>query len=396
MPSPLPARSPQSTWKAYGEPLLAITVIIIATATVAIVVGRIAAGGVSDLSVMLDSARWLRQGADLYQRPRVSGPGWNLNLPATTLLFLPFSFLSDTAAFEIWTALSVGAFLLSARWIAREAGVGRVTPLAAALFISQPVAATLLLGQTTALLMLVLTAAWIADRHDRRWSAGLLLGIAVAAKPFLGVFAVYAVWRRSGSLAAGMAVGGGSSALLGLLVGGVAGYRSWLAALGQITWTAHRLNGSLLGLFTRLLSTTPAVMHQTPLVVAPQFVQPAWWAAIAVVSGIGIRALLTTRDRDRAWGVTLTASLLLSPLGWMYYAPMLAGPLLVVARKADHWTQVLLAAGYAGLLIPPMTLRGGAGATGVLLGSLSSLSLLILFAGAVRGATSPLQPQRLD
>src|SRR5262249_52442499 len=40
-------------------------------------------------------------------------------------------------------------------------------------------------------------------------------------------------------------------------------------------------------------------------------------------------------DVDRAWVLGLLASLLASPLGWLYYLPFVAGPLLAMARRGD-------------------------------------------------------------
>jgi len=171
------------------------------------------------------------------------------------------------------------------------------------------------------------------------------------------------------------------TALVGLLVAGVAGYRSWLAALGQISWTAHWLNASLLGLFTRTMTVTPDVLRMTPLVVRPELVRPVWWVSVAVVVAVAARALLRTRDRDRAWSVMLVTSLLVSPLGWVYYAPLATGPILGSAQRSSFWTRVVIAGGYALLLIPPIS-AAWLGASGTaLLGSIYNWALILLFVG---------------
>src|SRR5262249_18015726 len=160
-------------------------------------------------------------------------------------------------ALRVWTAIAIAAYALAAFWIAREVAPGRMVTVAAAVVLSQPAITSLLLGQIGAVLMLLVTAAWIADRRNRPWLAGSLIGVAIGAKPFLIVFAAYAIWRRSRPLALGMAGGVAAVAAAGILAAGVDGFRSWLAALGQISWSAHVANGSLHGLLTRTLSTTP-------------------------------------------------------------------------------------------------------------------------------------------
>lgn len=375
------AHARPSWWALYAEPVLGILGCIVVLGTFA-AVGRIADTRPNDFTVFLESARWLRQGADLYQRPLQSGPGYNLNTPAAILLFVPFSYLPDALALRLWTVLAIAAYTLAAWWIARAAAPGRMVSVAATVLLCQGAISSLLLGHLGAPLMLLVTAAWVADRGDRLFRGGLLIGVAVGAKPFLAVVGAYAIWRRSRALAAGLGTGFALVVVAGLALGGMSAYRSWFAALGTISWTGHVLNGSVLGLLTRTLSATPIVLHATPVVDAPQLVQPLWWVSVAAVAAIGGRALLRTRDRDAAWALVLVASLLASPLGWVYYAPIAAAPLVAVALKAStSIVRAMMAAGYACLLIPPAGSTGGVGT--LVHGSIYTWGLLLLFAGVV-------------
>ena len=374
------ARARLSWWALYGEPVLGILALAVAASTFA-AVSEIADTAPNDFTVFLESARWLRHGGDLYQRPLQSGPGYNLNTPAVVLAFVPLSFLSDAWALRLWTALALAAYALAAYWIARALAPGRTVSLAGAILLSQPAIASLLLGQIGAVLMLAITAAWLADRDDRPLPAGLLLGVAIGAKPFLIVLAGYAVWRRSRALAAGLTAGVLGVTMVGVAAAGLAGFRSWLGAIGQISWSAHVANASLHGLLTRTLSTTPDILHATPLAVRPELVQPLWWASVALVCFVCVRALVRTRSRDTAWALLLVGSLLVSPLGWVYYGTIFAGPLLAVAVSATGRARILIAAGYACLLVPPL-LVPALGAIGVLvLGSIYAWGFLLLFIG---------------
>ena len=133
----------------------------------------------------------------------------------------------------------LAAYLLASYWIARSIAPGRTASIAAAVFLSQPAITSLLLGQMGGVLMLLLTACWLADRRDRPFLSGVLLGIAIAAKPFLIVCATYAVWRRSRPLAMGLAAGIAGVVAVGLAAAGAAGVRAWVDAIGQISWSAH-------------------------------------------------------------------------------------------------------------------------------------------------------------
>jgi len=390
------ARARPSAWVLYVEPVIGILALAVAMSTFA-AVATIADTAPNDFTVFLESARWLRQGADLYQAPTRPGPGYNLNPPAAVLLFVPFSFLPDPIALYIWTALAMGAFVLASYWIAREVLPGRTVSIAGAIFLSQPAIMSLLLGQIGALMMLLVTAAWIADRKDRPVLAGALLGIAIGAKPFLALFAVYAVWRRSLALAAGMAAGIAGTIALGVMAAGSAGFQSWRAAIEQITWSAHVANASLLALITRTLSVTPAILHATPVVDRPDLVQPLWWSSLVVVCAVTAATLLWTRSRDKVWAILLIASLLVSPLGWVYYATMFVGPLLAVARTASRRAQFVIAAGCACLNIPPNTMPSLGTAGIVFFGSVYAWGFLLLFAGVAmserRSVNRTVQPR---
>ena len=50
----------------------------------------------------------------------------------------------------------------------------------------------------------------------------------------------------------------------------------------------------------------------------------------------------------------LVVSLLVSPLGWSYYVPLAAGPLLATVRHSSVWSRVAIALGYVCVLaVPP-------------------------------------------
>ena len=391
-----PPRSHPTAWVLYAEPVIGILGIAVAMSTFA-AVSAIANTAPNDFTVFLESARWLRQGADPYQPPLRPGPGYNLNPPAAVVLFVPFSFLPDSIALAVWTALAIGAYVLAAHWIAREVMPGRTVSIAGAIFLSQPAIMSLLLGQIGGPMMLLLTAAWIADRRERPLAAGALLGIAIGAKPFLLIFAAYALWRRSAAFASGLAAGIAGMVTLGVAAAGVAGFRSWVGAIEQITWSAHVANASLLALLTRTLSVTPEILHATPLTVRPDLVQPLWWTSVAIVGATTAVILLRTRNRDQAWAILLIASLLVSPLGWVYYATMFVGPLLAVAMKAPRSAQVVIAVGSACLNVPPMSMPS-LGRAGVLVfGSIYAWGFLLLFAGVAvsdrRSANRTVQPR---
>lgn len=345
------ARDRVSWYTLYAEPVACIVAVVSVVLVFAIAANT---RRPADFNVFWDSARWYRLGLDPYTGgpPRL-GSGYNLNAPAALLVFLPFSFLPIVPAFLAWTALEVVAYVIAAHWIARAIAPGRTLAIAAAVLASQATFSALHLGQPTALLMLTITAAWLADRDDRPWRAGLLLGVAIAFKLWLAVFLGYALWRRSRPFLVRLFAGIGVVTLAGFVVAGSSGYRSWIGVLRAVTWTPHLSNASLLGLITRELTVLPDwIVGFTPIAHRPEWVRPIWIAAVAVVVAVAAHAGWRMRDRDRAWAITLLAGILISPLGWVYYAPLLTGPLLALGLRSSRDTRAWLVAGYICFLVP--------------------------------------------
>jgi hypothetical protein len=88
------------------------------------------------------------------------------------------------------------------------------------------------------------------------------------------------------------------------------------------------MNASLLGWVTRASSPSPRL---TPLVEGGEAAYVMW--AVTAVIGLGLTTWSVYRrrmDADRSLALLAVASLLFSPLGWVYYAWFLVPPLLAL------------------------------------------------------------------
>jgi hypothetical protein len=303
----------------------------------------------TDFYTFLDSARAYLAGLNPYAVPLRLGMGHNLNPPATLILFLPFAPLEEHAAFLAWTAINVLLFAVAAWRLSLLTRVSLAWILAG-LFLSQGTFAALQLGHFTPLLLLLFTEAWAADRDDYPLRAGVLLGFLMALKLFLGVFFIYAIWRRSRPMVVGILLGASAIVLTGLGLTGLAGYRAWYEVLSGVTWTAQRSNGSILGLLSRLF--TDQLERATPLVVDASWVRPLWWVfGVPVVLG-ATAVVRRALNRDHQWLTITTAALLISPLGWIYYAPIVAGPWIGYWRTTSPQSRIALWLSYLWLCVP--------------------------------------------
>jgi hypothetical protein len=372
-----------SWMKVYGEPLLVVVAMISSAVLLAVILRPIATNR-ADFFTFWDAARWYREGVDPYLgHPLREGAGYNLNVPAFLFLFLPFSYLPLGPAFLAWTLAGFVACALAARQIAHELAIRSAFLVLCGLLVSQATFAAFQLGQVTPLLLPLFTSAWIADRNNRPWTAGVLLGVLMVAKPFLAVFGIYAaLFRRSIPLLYGIAAGAVAILAVGLLAGGIRIYRSWLFVLQNVTWPAHLANGSLLALVTRAL-TPWGQATLTPPIDRSTWVIPIWYLTLGVVGAIAARALRKVVNRDTEWLIVGTCGFLLSPLGWAYYAPLLAGPLTAQWQKAPG-SRGWLSFGFLCFCVPySLLISLESPATSLFLGSVYTWGFLAWFVAGV-------------
>jgi hypothetical protein len=218
-----------------------------------------------------------------------------------------------------------------------------------------PAAAFSLTLQLSFLLMGPVTAAWLAARDGRSAAAGAWLGLAAAAKPFLLLVAAFLVIRRDRRAVSAFAIVSGIFVALGVIVFGWSAYREWLLQLQHVTWGSHYMNASLGGFLERLLGHTwygsfgaHAALKGVLFVVGA-----------AIVAGVTLvethRLPSTVAGTDRAWAALLLASILVSPLGWVYYLWIAVWPVAAVIGEVRPWQgwrtrDVWLAPGLGGWL----------------------------------------------
>jgi hypothetical protein len=191
---------------------------------------------------------------------------------------------------------------------------------------------------------------------------------------------------------------------LGLAVFGVESYREWLRQAGEITWRAHYMNASFLGVFERCIGRLSGYAR---VVRAPELVIPLAIVASGLVGLLTLRRITPGDDSpqgsDREWAAWLLASLLMSPVGWIYYVWLALPPLVVVVARADPCARkrprdLVLLFGVLGLLWRgSMTVWGQphAWAT-VVSGCMYFWALLALWGWTVSEATASSAGDRVD
>jgi hypothetical protein len=305
----------------------------------------------NDFGKFYYSARAFSEGTDMYAPSPATDLRFkeapelqflNMNPPHFHLIVMPLAKLTPQFAVIMWIGLSVLGLVMSVLVIGREVRLAwtpmRMLAAAAAILAFAGTQSFFATGQLSLVLLLAVTLAWVAARQGRWTLCSVILGVCLSVKPFLLVFLPYFLLTRRYRVAIASIAAAALSFAVGFAIFGVDAYRSWYGALAQSgDWAWGFMNASVLGFLRRTFDTQPIV---TPLVIAPAIVRG--WIVAAAVIGI-ITVITAVRDRpnrsvDHAFALLLVAAQLMSPLGWIYYLWLPAGPIAAVAltHTADH------------------------------------------------------------
>jgi glycosyl transferase family 87 len=284
----------------------------------------------------------------------------NLNPPHAHLPLLPLTGYPPGVTLAAW-AVASGAALVFVGWLLwdelRQIGAWRRRGLLLMALAFAGTTAITVTGQLSFLFLVPVTLAWLAARRGRWRTAGAYVGLALSLKLFFAIFLPYFALRRRLDAILAACLSAACCFAAGLVVFGVQAHREWLRTLTLVNWSWVPMNGSLHGMLSRTLAPTA---YFEPIVAWPAAVAPAW---LVVAGIIGLTTLVAAcwgddvRSIDRAFAVLLVGALLLSPLGWIYYLWLAAGPLLAlyaswVREGLERWRRVLLIVAVVCLLWP--------------------------------------------
>lgn len=321
--------------------------------------------GEIDFHAFYESAQAWRLGNDLYATG-VEYP--NLNPPHFVVAFAVFTWFSEHVAITVFMAINLAATLVAGAIVWRELHLPRsFVPLTigiAATGLSTGMLFGLEEGHPIGLFALCVTAAWASHRQGRLALTGVLLGLLVSVKPFFGCILLVSLVGREWRVILWAVAAGSAAAIAGALLAGPSSVLRWIETGRQVYWFYHPLNASLAGLLSR------SGMGWLP------------WAmlTIALLAGT-VAALRRSASIDASWLAAGLASLLVSPLGWAYYLPLLAGPLAAVAIRRP----VLIVAGLGFIWPVPviMTLTSGEGLAAATVCSITTWSLIAMWGTSV-------------
>lgn len=247
--------------------------------------------------------------------------GPNLNPPFFVVALLPLAALTFDQALLVWLLASIGCYRYFFYQILQNSPASAVTrhALAYGLYLFFPVFLSLDLGQVTPFLCVLLL--WICrdlGRNDNRTAVWLALLLSI--KPLFGTFLLFLAIANQHTLLL--------KTLMALLaINGIIAlaldpglYLDYLRTLGSVTWLTSNWNASLAGQVARFLEYFFSLPRN----------ESAPYAKITVAIGLAIYALhfwVKTKDQPQKHSQILLYSILgamfFSPLGWIYYYPIL-------------------------------------------------------------------------
>lgn len=325
----------------------------------------------------------------------------NLNPPVFTVLLLPLGLLSLGTAFVLWTA---AAFLCGAGAVLRvtrdDPGSTRFRH-ALLLFAWYPVVLAVTVGQTTLFLLLglVLAGSWWDRGRVRR--AAVTLGVLASLKLFFGLFAVLLLAARRYRALGWMALAFVASWTLGLLAFGVGAYARYAEILGAVDWHGIGGNVSLAGTADRLSDAAGSTGGVVILLAGAGVVlfgllrvARSWRRSKPTAPEPGGAEV----DRDgsqgqphrSAFAYTAAAMLLLSPLGWIYYLPLLYPGFVHLWCVSERGGRALLTVAALVTAVPsvyliPTSVEGAGVARGVVGTAALATAVAVAWRSAARG-----------
>jgi hypothetical protein len=255
----------------------------------------------------------------------------NLNPPFFIALTTPLALLDYPQALWVWSLASIISGIWALMLIFKSdalptASATTKTLIGLAFFAYFPTFANSSYGQLTLFLLLDVTLAWLALRNGKNRAAGCWLGVAASIKPFFGLFLIALLIGRNWRAVSGFIATCGVSFLMGGLLAGFSTYNSYLTILNKVNWLATAWNGSYAGFFIRFFGG-PA---NKAWIDAPMLAQGL--PAVCSIATVGVLAVVIFKlakssgrklYADALVALTIPAMLLISPLGWNYYFPLL-------------------------------------------------------------------------
>ncbi|WP_171910129.1 glycosyltransferase family 87 protein [Rickettsiella grylli] len=264
--------------------------------------------------------------------------GDNLNPPFFTLITFPFAYLSYPHAFVLWTFISIisgaiGILLLQQKLNRKTFSPSCGLLLLIGLFSYFPSFINVQLGQVSLILLPLVVLGWRAARNEKTSLAAFFLGLAASLKPFLGLFLFYFLMRKEWRALGTFLITLLCCSLIAAFFLGIANYRAYYHVCQHISWAASSWNVSFYGFLLRLLGGLEKNIALFPLPGLINILYPliSILFFLALIQFLRPQVGISSAHKiDLDFSAIIVGMFLLSPLGWIYYFPLLCIPFFIL------------------------------------------------------------------
>jgi hypothetical protein len=274
-------------------------------------------------------------------------PEVNAHPPPAVLLSLPFGLLDYRVALLVWNLLSLGGLVFALFLVVavrhQPWSPWMLMPVSVCVLLGFPFLEQVRQGQWSLPLLVALTALWACERRQvSPVVSGALLALVTAVKLFPGLFFLYFALRRQWKV---VGMGAAWLALVGALTVAVLGWSTcWsygVDVLPQVNeWRSAWHNASLAGLWSKLFDPGQRGFPLVPLVHSPLLARSltvASWVTVLGLLAWRLPRARTPDEGDHAFGLTILAMILLTPVVWEHSFVLVVLPLFLFVDTASPW-----------------------------------------------------------
>ena len=278
----------------------------------------------------------------------------NPNLPITLLFFSILTHFYYMKAFVIWVIFSgalglFGVYRVCVCFYPKALTKNSILLICLAYLSAFPVLMNTALGQLGGLLLFLLANGYWFYLQKKEMHAGFWWGLLIALKIFPGLLFVYSMLKKRYRLFFWLLGFSALWTLFPLFFIHAEIYRQYLLNINtNISWYGFNWNASIFGFLFRLLvdvkqqKVVDLATGSVANLIVPNHIQQVFWtkaiffciACIALTGFIVFFKRIAGNLKHKDFAFLVVLMLLLSPLGWGYYFPMLLIPLLATMPSA--------------------------------------------------------------
>lgn len=177
-------------------------------------------------------------------------------------------------------------------------------------------------GEISLFLNLLLILSMLFYHKNKDVYAGSVLGFAANIKLFFGIFVFLYLAQKRPKALTGFIITASTLAITPIIIYGFSLYLGYFKTLSEIDWYPVNLNASYLGMLCRIFGDANARFHS--IFNLPTMTYTLYYSICTYY--IYLIFNITKKLKNNAaksYAFVITSMLLLSPLGWYYYFPLL-------------------------------------------------------------------------